>query len=121
MNEIRPGAKLKMLIQSAGYTLKDFASKVGMSRETLHRKLNSAIMDHALVTKAAEVLQLEESEIIGDAIRVVSEPQAPYGDYEIAALRKEVADLKRQISDLAQRDDLSREMMEVIKALTKKE
>jgi transcriptional regulator with XRE-family HTH domain len=76
MNEIRPGAKLKMLIQNAGYTLKEFAPMVGMSRETLHRKLNSAILDQSLVTKAAKVLQLEEIEIMDDMIREVREPQA---------------------------------------------
>lgn len=45
IQNMRPGARLKMYIQQKGYTMKQFASMVGVSRETLHRKLNEATFD----------------------------------------------------------------------------
>lgn len=126
IQKMRPGARLKMYIQQSGYTMKQFASMVGMSRETLHRKLNEVTFDANLAHSAADILQLDVGDILGFGLVELNEPGEKYEVREspehVAAienrmLKERVAQLERLLEE---QTAIARDLLGMMKILTEK-
>lgn len=128
------GEVIAEMIKKAGYFQKEVADKIGLGENYLSRALRNDTLSAKSIQKIAGVLGISVQELCNfstippyrwsDAVRVVNEPQAAYGN-EVEALREEIRRLKQQNAEMAKelekRGEMNSDLLEILKSLAKGE
>ena len=118
------GFKLEMLLKRHKMTKTQFAEAMGIVRSTLWAKLSQARLEDEFIEKAANILGIDQNEIIDDRTNdqsqgadMVGEGKVPYNrEADKATLLAEIEILRQ---DLAREKKINSELSEAILNLTR--
>jgi len=120
---IKEGDILYWLVWKREKSIKDLATALQMHPNSVPRLFKSEKLTDKVKKNAAAFFEVGVDVFEGIPLPMVpdlvQETSPPYGEKTNDELRREVGELKRQIAELVARDDLNKELVEIIKTLTR--